>query len=736
MSEENESVRQKLEKDPRSPQEPSVLDWVKSVFRLRPLPIPEEGEAPALIQRAVEREDEVQERWSGKRLLEGITAARLRLPVALFLALIAQFGLEQRRESIGVSVALYLLSALIIAWAVWVGDFEIKALEPARRKARTLAIRPLFLLVGLFFAAATFLASSNNRFTLLNVSSWLLATVFVVLALWEGDPPLTKSIQRFRKWLAKPKVKLTFDGWALAVALGFGISLFFRFADLASLPPEMVSDHAEKLLDVVDILNGKYSIFFPRNTGREALQFYMGAAAAKWLGLGISYMTLKVGTVLAGLITIPYIYLLGKEVGGKEVGLAAMVLAGIGYWPNVISRVGLRFPLYPLFVAPALYYLVRGLRRKQVNDFLICGVVIGIGLHGYSPARVIPLVVTMGVAVYLLHRRAAGQRWAVMTWLIAAGILAFVIFLPLFRIALDRPDDLLFRTVTRIGGTEKAIEGNPVGIFISNVWRGLTMFGWDNGEVWVNSIPHRPAFDWITAALFHIGVVIVFLRWIKERNWVDLFLLLSIPLLQLPSTLAIAFPAENPATNRAAGAFVPGFVIAGTAMTALPALARQQWKENRQRFYAFAIIVLLFVISAGANFNLVFDEYAELYRKSAWNTSDAGRIIQAFAESVGTYDTAHVVAYAHWMDTRLIGIQAGRPTIDYAIWPEDFDLFLEDPRSMLFILNPRDEEALDKLKVYFPDGTVSLKRSLYEGKDLILYFVPSDEIRGTLPSPE
>ena len=51
--------------------------------------------------------------------------------------------------------------------------------------------------------------------------------------------------------------------------------MYFRFADLATVPAEMVSDHAEKLLDVVDILNGNYSIFFPRNTGREALQFYL-----------------------------------------------------------------------------------------------------------------------------------------------------------------------------------------------------------------------------------------------------------------------------------------------------------------------------------------------------------------------------------------------------------------------------------------------------------------------------
>ena len=37
----------------------------------------------------------------------------------------------------------------------------------------------------------------------------------------------------------------------------------------------------EKLLDVNDVLHGQFSIFFPRNTGREAFQFYLIAATVK-----------------------------------------------------------------------------------------------------------------------------------------------------------------------------------------------------------------------------------------------------------------------------------------------------------------------------------------------------------------------------------------------------------------------------------------------------------------------
>ena len=100
------------------------------------------------------------------------------------------------------------------------------------------------------------------------------------------------------------------------------------------VPPEMTSDHAEKLLDVSDVINGQWHIFFPRNAGREALIMYLNAFIATAFGTGLSFITLKTATSLIGLLVLPYIYLLGKEVGNRRVGLWAALLspdgAGVG----------------------------------------------------------------------------------------------------------------------------------------------------------------------------------------------------------------------------------------------------------------------------------------------------------------------------------------------------------------------------------------------------------------------
>jgi len=746
MMDEKRSNMMDIEDTQNHPQEPTVLDWVKSVLRFNPIPIPEEPVIEADIATPPVQRSRPEQ--GAEFAPVGLPQwSQIRLPLALILALISQFTIETIKTSPGccvsshhllilVSSLLFLAAIVFLIYAISSGDFRINPLAETQSKTSVVAFRPLPLLLAVIFSMLTYLESSKATFRYSTVLFWVAALICAMMAFWELDASLGQIFTRWKKRWFELDLKITLDRWTLMVLIGFGVSLYFRIVDLNSIPSEMVSDHAEKLLDVMDVLNGKYSIFFPRNTGREALQFYMGAATAKWFGTGISFLTLKIGTVIAGLITLPYIYLLGKEIGGRETGLLSMVLAGIGYWPNVISRVGLRFPLYPLFVAPAMYYLVRGMRRKKLNDLLLCGLAVGLGLHGYSPARVIPIVICLGVVIILLQRETRGQHWATITRLIAIGFIALIVTLPLLRVAVERPQEVFYRTLTRLGDEEREINGPPMQVFAGNVGKALGMYVWDDGEVWVNSVPHRPALDWITAALLCLGLVILIVRFLRHKYWADLFLLLSIPILQLPSTLAIAFPNENPATNRAAGAFVPAFVIAGLALSALPTYFRKLGKERRHAIAGSVTILFLLLIAAAENYHLVFDEYAEGYRSAAWNTSDAGAVIEGFAESIGSYDTAYIVAYPHWMDTRLVGINAGQPQRDYAIEADDFQDLRSDSRAMLFILKPEDQDSLSKLDVLFPSGTLSTFESDIPGKDFLLFFVPADSERSKVTHME
>jgi hypothetical protein len=491
------------------------------------------------------------------------------------------------------------------------------------------------------------------------------------------------------------------------------------------VPGEMFSDHAEKLLDVGDILNGQYSVFFPRNTGREFVQMYLTAIIASWLKLGLTFLSLKLGTALLGFFTLPFIYLFGKEVANRKVGLAAMILAGIAYWPNVISRIGLRFPLYAFFAAPALYFLIRGIRKQDRNLILLSGLAVGFGVHGYSPARFIPFVILTAFGLYLLHPLSRGKRKQALITVAVLGGVAFAVFIPLFRYAIEDPTGFSIRAFSRLAGTESPLPGPAWQIFFSNTWKALIMFFYDNGEIWVHSIPHRPALDYVTGALFFLGLIVVILRYIKKRNWVDLFILISIPLLMMPSILSLAFPAENPSLNRTGAAIVPVFVIA--AMGGMSAL-ESMWKRMNGKFGRTMIIllgVILLIWTAVLNFRLVFKTFDDQFMAGAWNTSEIGRVIRGFTDSVGTDDTAFVVPFPYWVDTRLVGINAGYPQKDYALWPDKFQDTLAETRAKLFILKAEDTADLATLQALYPSGTTTTHTNPHEGKDFFIFFVPA-----------
>ena len=101
-----------------------------------------------------------------------------------------------------------------------------------------------------------------------------------------------------------------------------------------------------------------------------------------------------------------------------------------------------------------------------------------------------------------------------------------------------------------------------------------------------------------------------------------------------------------------------------------------------------------------------------------------GQVMRAFADSVGSEESSWVVGWPHWVDTRLVGINAGFPTRDYAIWPQDFETTLNEPRAKLFLVNLQDGESLEKLKALYPQGSLKLYENPLEGKSFYEFYVP------------
>ena len=721
-------------------EEPTVLDYVKSrifFWRGEKIQIPP-AEAPDLsssIDPTPEPDVEPEVTVDPATLAEPALGEPInywpvaRLIVPLVLALLAQRFLEPPERSIIIGVFLYTLAAAWVIWASWRGEWLLSTRQVDYRSSwQDTAFRPISLLAAVLLAAVAFIAFGGNQFTTLNLLLWLLTLVLFLHAFWQFSLPGVSSwMEKFRlTWRSFLSDGIHLSSWSLLVLAAFALTVFFRFYMLDQVPGEMFSDHAEKLIDVSDVLEGEHRIFFPRNTGREAFQMYLTAAMALIFDTGLSFMSLKLGTAFAGLFTLPFIYLTGKEIANRRAGLFAMVFAGIAYWPNVISRVALRFTLYPFFYAPMLYFLLRGFRRRSRNDFILSGLFLGLGLYGYSPYRFVPIVVLAAFGLYLIHKQSKGARKLALGWLALLGSTALMVFLPLLRYWISHPSEFSYRVMTRMTGLEQPLPGSAFGIFTKNTWNALVMFFWDNGEIWVHSVMDRPALDQISAALFFMGVVLMIIRYLRKRDWLDIFWLVSIPLLMMPSILSLAFPAENPSLNRTGAAIVPVFLIIGLTLDGFITGLKTSLKTSWGGKIAFGIAALLLVLAINQNYDLIFHQYKTQFDRSSWNTSELGAVIRQFADTTGDADSAWVIPYPHWVDTRLVGINAGSGLRDYALWADQLEISLEKDGPKLFLFKPDDTEALIRLRELYPSGALGLYESETEGKNFYIFTVPSE----------
>ncbi len=646
---------------------------------------------------------------------------------ALALAVFAQASLgPAQTRGWGAGVILLALALLCLVIAVRRGEWQLEETAPESPVTDPPSIHFQYLVTGTLLAVAAFFSYNNLLFTPLNLLINLVALFFILRAFWIPANPTRNFQNSIKKMFQAKDMRLEPVRVIKSVLIILAVCLvaFFRFYNLEQTPGEMNSDHAEKILDISRVLAGQTSIFFPNNGGREALQMYLVAALNRFFNIPLGFTALKLSSALVGFLALPFIYLLGKEIGSRRIGFLAFLFAGVAYWPNVISRLGLRLPFYVLFTAATMLFLIRGFRRGSRNDFILAGAALGLSFYGYSADRLLPLLVLAAFALYLVHPHAREKRTHLVISFLALVTVSFVIFVPLLRYIVAQPDNFLFRTLTRMGDLEQPLTSSPITIFFSNFFKAFTMFSWSGGVVWPASIPNSPALGVVAGALFYLGAGLLLIRYIRKRQWQDSFLLLSIPILFLPSVLALAFPSENPNLYRTGGALVSVFLMVAIALDSLITSLANKLTGKAGKGIAWALAILLFVFSAAQDYDLVFKKYDQQFRLSAWNTSEMGRIVRDFVPVFGTPDTVWVMGMAHWVDTRLVAIQAGYPTRDFALFVEQLPLIQAEPRAKLFILRPDDQAAIAALPATFPRGWFQLIDSQTETKDFLIFIVP------------
>ncbi len=298
---------------------------------------------------------------------------------------------------------------------------------------------------------------------------------------------------------------------SLALAVIF-VAAFFRFWALARLPAGLYRDEAYNILDEATITWSNLPVFFPANGGREALFFYWQQIFL--VGLGVNTLAVRLASTTIAVAAIALEFTVVRRMYNWRVAAIAAFIFATLYVSVQGSRLGLRYNTVPFVVLLLLLVAWQSLRHPRVATLIIAGVVIGVSVHTYAAARVLPLL-GLGIAVYALVSRPLA--WRIWCFGSALAAMSFVVIAaPLVLYLRAHPEgelrrlDLMASFGVHAGVWENitSIAGNVVAYALSFSTRGDIQ--------WLTNIPARPIFDPLNALLFWSGIVVLF--WLAFRR--------------------------------------------------------------------------------------------------------------------------------------------------------------------------------------------------------------------------
>ncbi len=605
--------------------------------------------------------------------------------------------------------------------------------QPARRpiSSEISQLRKLLIALATSCSLLVWANTSGNRIEPPIILLWLISAAlwgFVFAPLrWNLFDWASGQADAFRRIRWRER-----RGTIIALALVMLLGAAFRFNKLDAYPPQMYSDLVEKIQDAYKIhyLND-YRIFLANIGGREPLHFYLLSILASQPGMEFDHYALKLMSAIESFITLPIVFWLGVEVMGKRrrrfgllFGTLAAALVAVSFWHAVIGRQGMRISLAPLFSALTAVYLVRSLRHNRRPDYVKAGIALGFGLMGYQALRMLPLAAGAGVAIAVV---VSACTWrARISYLLNLTVLAFVslmVFLPMLHYWTEEPENYMRRATTRVFGDvpttdeeRAAFLSESVPVLMSNIRKTALIYHFYGDSTWVSGLGDEPAMDPVTAAFMFLGLAAWLALIVKTRDPAVFFVPIYLLATLLSTTLALSFPIEVPSFIRASGAIPPSYLIAALPVAVFCLRLCKKLSGRAGKVFAVTFALVMLLAANHYNTSLYFGEFTDNFLRASHPQAQAGRILRGFAESDGAYGNAFVLASAHWWDTRAIGIEAGVMFWDkggeVTTVPKMLERSLEreeafrlDPeRDLLFFYSRRNEEALELLSDWFPNG--------------------------------
>lgn len=318
-------------------------------------------------------------------------------------------------------------------------------------------------------------------------------------------PDSTPTPSRKRLW--------RYSGLVLLTLLAF----FLRVWRLDEVPPGWRDDELINVLVISQkALDGDVQLYYADASGNEGL--YHGLNAIFYHLFGATPWGMRALAVIAGTLTVPALYILGRQLYDEKVGWIAAAALTFSFWSLMYSRFALRQIMTPLLAMLAFIAVWRALirlarlpgshkwddLRLTGKEWLGAGVFLGLGFYVYFASRGVPLILLgFGVSLIVVARPQWRRIWPGMGVMFLTTILLVI---PLFVVIGQQPE--AEARVSEVGvPLNKALAGD-FSLLTEYTWRTLGMFHVTGDDEWLYNIPNRPVFGLVGAIFFWLGVAI------------------------------------------------------------------------------------------------------------------------------------------------------------------------------------------------------------------------------------
>ena len=638
------------------------------------------------------------------------------LGACLIAAIVAQYLLD-KTESLALAGALYLGAA--IAFVLLYHEQPMEASEMGPLAERTRVRWGWVVLAGLCSLLA-FPRFKGNLYSGAGTLLWVAGLICLGIASWGSGSPRRNVEKPMQGRVPCRGLTVT---WAQVVLLGIMlVGAFFRFYKIDTIPLEMGCDLPHIYNNIRLVLRKEFLVFFPSYPGREGLFFYLAAPFCRLFGL--NHTTIKMSSALIGVSTIPVVYLLGKELYDRQVGLYAAFFMSVSHWHVILTRVGFRACTVPLMVSLVWYFVVRGLKTQRTWFFALSGFFLGAGLYSYNSFMIVPLMVVLILLTsFLVGRgRVLLKNWSNVLILV---LVAVYVFIPLGRYAFEDPKTYFYRAATRITGLEVALPQDILMTLLTNVRKALLMFNYRGDSVFIANVPDLRELGFFSSALFVLGLAYVVWRWRRGHN---ASVIVSLLVMLLPTIFALAFPNEVPNAIRAIGALPAAVILPAVALGVATRRFAALYPSDRTRqmgvlvtvdgaskwawhfvwpwrYLLGALLVVALAAEAWMLYPTYFDDYLEHLPNHNYSISLAmAQAIDDFADDGESY----IKVMPYWYDGNAVRAQLQRE--DQSWHNELIALNADQPPlrgalgKFMVIMHPQDSEAQQLLQRAFPRG--------------------------------